>query len=252
VTRAGIPATIPVDGEPFSGFPSSGRATVIPSLFFSKVLPEVTDPAELAVSIYVFFATGPDQARHRRPPFVTRRELDADGGLLRALSGLSGSANHEALERGLDGAVRRRVLIRASVRASGDDREEEIYVVNTPANYRALEALASSSVDIAEPLPAASGDAAPNIFALYEQNVGAITPLIADDLKDAESHYPAAWIEAAFREAAELNKRSWRYIERILKRWEQEGPSYEEPGRDTEREWLARRYSEGKRRAPGG
>lgn len=241
---------MPVAGAAFAGFPNSGAATVIPSLFFSGVLPEISDPAELAVSTYVFFATSPDRGRHRRPPYVTRRELAADAGLLRALAGLSGGQDHEALERGLEAAVRRRTLLRASVKTNGDESAEELYVVNTPANYRSLEALAASGASIEEPLPRATGDAAPNIFALYEQNVGAITPLVADQLRDAEGRFPAAWIEAAFREAAELNKRSWRYIERILERWELEGLPNEEPERDPEAEWLARRYREGKRGTP--
>jgi DnaD/phage-associated family protein len=63
----------------------------------------------------------------------------------------------------------------------------------------------------------------PNIFALYEQNIGLLTPLIAEDLKDAISHYPEEWIEAAFREALQHNKRKWSYISAILRRWETEG-----------------------------
>ena len=53
--------------------------------------------------------------------------------------------------------------------------------------------------------------------------MGPITPQIADDLAEAEGLYPAPWIADAFREAAELNKRSWRYIQRILERWHDEG-----------------------------
>ena len=34
----------------------------------------------------------------------------------------------------------------------------------------------------------------PNIFSLYEANIGIITPLIAEELKDAELQYPEAWI----------------------------------------------------------
>ena len=63
----------------------------------------------------------------------------------------------------------------------------------------------------------------PNIFVLYEQNIGPLTPLLAEELMEAEDTYPAAWIEDAFREAVELNKRSWRYIQRILERWAAEG-----------------------------
>jgi DnaD/phage-associated family protein len=63
----------------------------------------------------------------------------------------------------------------------------------------------------------------PNIFVLYEQNIGLLSPLIAEDLKDAADQYPAEWIEAAFREAVQHNKRKWTYIRAILRRWETEG-----------------------------
>ena len=63
----------------------------------------------------------------------------------------------------------------------------------------------------------------PNIFVLYEQNIGLLTPLIADQLKDAADQYPQEWIEAAFREAVQHNKRNWSYISAILRRWETEG-----------------------------
>jgi hypothetical protein len=59
--------------------------------------------------------------------------------------------------------------------------------------------------------------------------------MIADALKDSEKDYPAHWIEAAIREAVENNKRNWRYIQRILKRWETEGKS-REPGRYAEQD----------------
>ena len=63
----------------------------------------------------------------------------------------------------------------------------------------------------------------PDIFVLYEQNIGLLTPPIADELRQAEQTYPAGWIEEAFREAVALNKRSWRYIHAILERWRTQG-----------------------------
>jgi DnaD/phage-associated family protein len=234
------PGETPHDGGPFDGFPNTGEATVVPGLFFSRVLPEITDPAELTVTLYVFFAAAPH--RDRQPRFVTRRELAADPGLLRSMANLCGGADHEALARGLDLAVERRTLVRAAM------NDEEIYVVNTPANRNGLARLAGEGVRIAETLPQATAETAPNIFALYEQNVGNITPLIAEDLKEAEERYPLEWVQMAFREAVELNKRNWRYIQRILERWETEGPAYEKPERDPQIEWLERRYQEGLRR----
>ena len=63
----------------------------------------------------------------------------------------------------------------------------------------------------------------PNIFVLYEQNIGLLSPLIADELRDAADRYPEEWIESAFREAVQHNKRKWSYIRAILRRWEAEG-----------------------------
>ena len=63
----------------------------------------------------------------------------------------------------------------------------------------------------------------PNIFVLYEQNIGVLTPLIADQLRDMEKTYPPDWIDEAFEIAVSRNKRHLRYIQSVLKRWETEG-----------------------------
>ncbi|PJF33740.1 MAG: hypothetical protein CUN49_17850, partial [Candidatus Thermofonsia Clade 1 bacterium] len=39
----------------------------------------------------------------------------------------------------------------------------------------------------------------------------------------AERTYPYEWIVAAIRAAVENNRRSWRYIEAILRRWAVDG-----------------------------
>jgi DNA replication protein len=230
------------DGD-FEGFPSSGLATAVPNLFFAKVMPEMESVEELIVSVYFFYAQG---MVRRRPRFLTRRELEADGALLRTLARLTGGHDGEALARGLAAATARGTLARVALKVGG--REEEAYAVNTPPNRRALAQLEPEEVP-PEPLPPSEGEALPSIFELYEENVGAITPLIAEELKDAEERYPPEWIRAAFREAVEMNKRNWRYIDRILKRWESEGPDYEEAGRSTQIEWLERRYRSGKGRS---
>lgn len=63
----------------------------------------------------------------------------------------------------------------------------------------------------------------PNIFTIYEQNIGLITPMIADRLKVAEQAYPPEWIPDAFKEAVEQNVRKWSYVSAILERWKNEG-----------------------------
>ena len=227
--------------EPTSGFPNSGLATAVPNQFFSRVLPQIEAVDELVVSLYFFFA---QQLKRRSPRFLTKRELAADAALARSLARLGGS--EDALERGLDLSVWRGTLLRAKRRSDG--REDDLYVVNTPANRRALEALAGCDVRLEEPLPAATEGGAPGIFALYEQNIRPLTPLIAEELAEAEKRYSPEWVRDAFQEAVSLNKTNWRYIESILRRWETEGRRNEESGRDPQIEWLERRYREGKRR----
>jgi DnaD/phage-associated family protein len=82
----------------------------------------------------------------------------------------------------------------------------------------------------------------PNIFRLYENNIGPLTPMIAEILQDAENTYPPAWIEEAIRIAVENNKRNWRYVEAILRRWQEGGRDEREDRRDTEK--SLRRYKE--------
>src|SRR3990170_456022 len=222
----------------------------MPNLFFSRLLPEIENVEELLVTLYFIFAQGlTSRASQRRsPPFVTRRELAADGTLARALANLCEDGG-EALARGLALAVERGSLLR--VEAKGEGGGEELYLLATPGNRRAAERLDGAEMRLGGPLPPAAAAEPLNIFALYEGNIGAITPLMADDLKDAEERYPPQWIEDAFREAVSLNKRSWRYIHAILKRWEAEGRDHEEAGRDPEADWLERRYARGKRGRSG-
>jgi DnaD/phage-associated family protein len=50
-----------------------------------------------------------------------------------------------------------------------------------------------------------------------------LTPLIADHLIDALETYPIEWIEAAVAESVAYNRRSWRYVQRILEQWASNG-----------------------------
>jgi DNA replication protein len=224
-----------------TGFPNSGLATAVPNQFFSAVLPQIETTEELLVTLYFFFA---QHLKRRSPRFLTKRELAADATLARSLAHLA--PGEDALERGLDLAVWRGTLLRA--RTQSARREDEIYSLNTPANRKSLEGLVSRELRLEQTLPPASKANNSGIFALYEQNIRPVTPLIAEELKEAERRYPDNWIHDAFREALSLNKANWRYIESILRRWEAEGRQHEESGTDPQVEWLERRYHEGKRR----
>lgn len=61
------------------------------------------------------------------------------------------------------------------------------------------------------------------IFQLYEQEIGALTPMARDSLLDAEQTYPPDWIPEAIQIAVQRNARSWAFVEAVLKRCKAEG-----------------------------
>lgn len=228
------PAAPPLPAAPsrFQGFPGGAKATVIPSSFFSELLPLIEDAAELRVTLYVFYALG---RRKGYPHFVTERELRAEGPLLAALGDGNDAEPLALLASGLAMAVERGSLLRLEVEQDGC--REALITTNLPANRRAFEQVRDGRLAIGRVLP---GESAPpasqreNVFHLYEQNIGPLTPLIAEELKEAEQLYPYEWLEEALKEAALQNKRSWRYTAAILQRWATEGRTRETAGRDSD------------------
>jgi len=94
--------------------------------------------------------------------------------------------------------------------------------LNSPRGRAAVDAIQKGKWN-PEVLGSAPPLERPNIFKLYEENIGPLTPLIADMLKEAEELYRAEWLEEALTIAVKNNKRNWRYVEAILKRWKEEG-----------------------------
>jgi len=228
--------------QPFPGFPARSNQTPLPDLFFSKLLPETDSLAELKVLLHIFWRLYRKRGIQR---FVTHDELAADDVLMQGLGEFGDPA--EALREALKSAVDHGALLHGTVEKGG--QPQDLYFINNEASKESLAKLGILEVSIPAPPQAETGAEKaeqPNIFVLYEQNIGVLTPMIAEELKEAEKLYPAAWIEEAFREAASLNKRSWRYIERILERWSTEGKGSGEPGRDTRKKGAPGRYLKGK------
>ena len=56
------------------------------------------------------------------------------------------------------------------------------------------------------------------IFALVEQEIGELTPMMRDKVNDALNTYPYFWIPEAISIAVSRNARSWDYVEGVLKK----------------------------------
>ena len=212
----------------FAGFPAGKQPNVpVPDLFFTELLPDLDHLAELKLTLHIFWLLARSSGKKGSRPCVSYEELAADHRLLDGL-GSPGLSGEESLRDALERAVARGTLLRvtqapgpvAPASAGGTDW----YFANTEKGRQGVNDLLAGKWTPGEPgKPLLLQSHRPNIFVLYEQNIGPLTPLLAEQLQDAEKDYPAPWIEDAFKEAAELNKRSWRYVQRILERWASEG-----------------------------
>lgn len=189
----------------FGGFPPGKTEMIgIPALFFSELLPQIDHLAELQITLYCFWALHAQEGNFR---YITLAEATTDERL-----GLTADVIQDALER----AVARGTLLHVQVQFP--NRNEELYFMNTVKGRKAVEAVqAGDWVPDAGQRPIKLALTRPNVFTLYEQNIGPLTPLIADELRDAEATYSAYQVEQAIKIAVEKNIRNLRYIMGILK-----------------------------------
>ena len=208
----------------FAGFPDRMSYVPVPGAVFGTLLREIDDLAELKALLHIIRLL---HEQRRAPRFVRRSELLADAGLRLAVAS-GDSANPDATIRlALDRAIARGTLL--STLVSDGTIEDACLFLNTSGNERLLRDVAAGTASLGDLAPVSApheadhADERTTIYGLYEQNIGLLTPLLAEELHDAEETYPAAWIEDAFREAVAQNKRSWRYVRRILESWASRG-----------------------------
>ena len=201
----------------FDGFTSGAPVTPLPQALLHDLVPAMSDPAELIVTLYAVEAI----ARQRRyPRRVSLSDLRESRSLIEALASFCRDREVEdAFGQGLDAASERGSLLRA--RSVQDGGWVEWIALNDVDGQRAL---ASAS------MPPASRNAygrepvfstAPEI---WQSAFGtAMPPILAEELNAAESRFGADWLRDAFAESAANGVRNWRYVQAILERWETEG-----------------------------
>jgi DNA replication protein len=200
----------------FPGFSAGKTAMIdIPEPFFTELLPQIDNLAELKITLYALWFFNHQEGSIR---YIREADFSSDAGLLNGLD-----ANHDAARKlladGLERAVQRNTLVKA------ETGTQAIYFLNSPRGRAAITALEAGkwSPDEIYPAPVNLEVERPNAFQLYEQNIGPLTPLIADTLREAMETYRPQWIEEAIQIAVEKNVRNWRYIEAILDSWQKEG-----------------------------
>jgi DNA replication protein len=207
--------------EQFKGFPAKSQFTAVPNAFFSRLLPQIGDIAELKVTLHVF------QALYQKkgyPRFTSYGELLSNKSLMSSLKD-SGETPEETLRKALGAAARRGTLLHLVMERDG--QTEDIYLLNDEPGRQTRAKIESGQLklgglEMKEPALVDAGET-PDIFSLYEENIGMLTPMIAEELRDALKEYPQNWIKDAIKEAVNHNKRKWSYISAILERWTAEG-----------------------------
>ncbi len=205
---------------PFAGFPAGKvRLTPIPVTFFTELLPEIDNLHELKVTLYALWFLDRQEGPVR---FILYKDFAEDRRLMEGLGDEAKLAQANLLE-GLRRAEQRGTLLRAQ--SKGEAIDNAFYLLNSPRGRAALKAYQQGewSPDEQSHAAVAIELEKPNIYRLYEENIGPLTPLIADALRDAEQNYPAEWIDEAIRKAVQSNVRRWRYVEAILQSWHKEG-----------------------------
>ncbi len=202
----------------FGGFPGVARATAVPNVFFASVLPRMRSVEALLAFLWVSRCVQEQKGGAR---FVSAGELRATPGVAESFTTMGGGCDR--LEAGLLECVELGALL--GLRLAGRRGEEAVFFVNNPGSRRAVARVRAGDL-VLRPETAAvpiTFEDRPSVFRLYEENIGTITPMVGERLLAAAEAYPAEWLEQAFREAAEMNIRNWRYVERILQRWSEEG-----------------------------
>src|SRR6266702_3044024 len=211
----------------FAGFPSGKNPYVpVPDVFFTVLLPEIEDTSELKVTLHLFWLLAQKQGDLR---CVSERELVADRVLLHSLKRKGDPRPvEERLHQGLEQAVARGTILRIHLKVLNEAGDEEELVdwffFNTARSRKIVkelqggELVPGSMLNIEREQKEQESERRlfagmytesrsydtpqhiqvqierPNIFVLYEQNIGLLLPLLADELKDAADQYPADWI----------------------------------------------------------
>jgi len=223
--------------QTFHGFIDNSRQSLLlPAQFFDELLPQIDNLPELKVTLYAIASIT------RSGDFancILLEDFTTDAPFMTSLGQNPQEAQTTLLEA-LERAVQRGSLLKVDSKHSAEPRT--YYFMNSPRGRTAALALQQGETSTAVSQRGAAHEKA-NIFQLYESNIGTLTPMMADTLRDAENTYPSEWIEEAMQLAVQNNIRRWSYIKAILKSWKEDG-HHGANRRDSKEDY--RRYVKGK------
>lgn len=182
-----------------------------PIEILTKVLKKIENIETIKFLIFTLYRF---QAENLKIQFFTKSQIESSNSLSEIL------ADIKKLDIILKELVELGVFI--SIETNYKNKKEQLYFLNNARNRAAIRA-----IETGDWLPKSNVEEItfvdrPNIYQLYEDNIGALTPIIAELLDEAEKEYSYQWIEEAFKLAVKKDARNWAYVEAILKRWKKD------------------------------
>ena len=128
-----------------------------------------------------------------------------------------------------------------------------VFLPGTPSGRERLSKLEKKIMLLDELMPSTTAARErPNLFKLYEDNIGPLTPMIADLLQEDARDFPADWFEDAIKEALSHNARNWSYVRAILKNWKENGREKTNEKDSQRLEKFKKLYRHQQTKTPGG
>ena len=199
-----------------------GEIVPVPSALFGSLLDRISSLETLRCALRVIFLLHRKQGKLK---YISAAEIVMD-------PVLKWGAGAEAVDQILDTFVEYGLLVKVST----DTKNSGCYCLDNMANRRAIARVGNGAIlgsEASAVKPREEAIPRPDIFTMYESNIGVIYPMAAERLRDIVIEYPEDWIEEAFREAVLHNSRNIKYIEAILRRWRDDGRGTREPGGST-------------------
>ena len=203
-----------IENNQFVGFLNGeAESIVFPKSFYDSLLPKISDLDQLKFLLAYFWLLS------KQKEFSLPVSLDVFQTSEQILAILDNDL--QRVEKALNLCIKDKIFIEIT-----DNRTQTaIYLLNSPRGRATFEAFQSGTIKFEELRQGQISklDEKPNIFKLYEENIGPLTPMIADILKEDEAEFPDYWIREAIEIAVKKNARNWKYVHAVLESWQKEG-----------------------------
>lgn len=212
----------------------------IPESFVVEHLQKIKDPDLFKLLLYIFwrFNKTQNQVNFINLETILNDEIFCEN------FGRNADEIKERVSELLSLALKMEILIYCH---HPEQAKIDLYFYNSSKNKEIIELIETGDIEIKDLKDITLISIRPNIFKLYEENIGPLTPLIAETLEDASNNFSEHWIKEAIQIAVENNVRRWNYIKAILDRWQEEGKNARRDQKHTQEDrekYLKGKYSD--------